>query len=387
MGLLAACQALLLTNSSTLIAVNSLAGLAIASDKRLATLPVTAYVLGSALSTLPASLAMRHIGRRAGFTLGAGLGIVGVLICAVGVAQTSLAILCSGTLLVGVYNAFGLYYRFAAVDVADQFAPGFRERAIALVLAGGIVGGVLGPETSKYTRTLFSTEFAGSYACLALFALVAMILVQQLQIAKPSVAERAQAQRPLLKIARQPAFIVAVMGAAISYGVMNLLMTATPLAMRVCRYPFASAAFVLEWHVIAMYAPGFFSGGLIRRFGVLPIMLAGVAAMMACVGFAISGVSISHFWLALVLLGIGWNFLYVGGTTLLTSTYQASEKAKVQGVNDALVFVAMMISSFSSGAMFSSDGWNKLNLVALPFLTLIAIALAALGLHQRRLAS
>lgn len=381
-GLLATCQALLLTNSATLIAVNALAGLALAPNPVYATLPITSYVLGSALSTIPASLAMRRIGRRAGFTLGGLFCILGSLLCATAMFLHSLALLCLGTMAIGVYNAFGQYYRFAAVDVTDRLDKSFKERAISLVLAGGIVGGIIGPETSKLTKDLLPVAFMGSYAALILFAIASILVVRKLDIPAPTIAERNETQRPLGVIARQPAFIVAVLGAMISFGVMNLLMAATPLAMQVCGFAFNDAAFVLEWHVIGMFAPGFFTGSLIRRFGVLQIMLCGIAIMVLCVAIAMNGVSLPHFWFSLALLGAGWNFIFVGATTLLTEAYAPSEKGKVQGFNDFMVFAAMLTSSFASGAMFASSGWNLLNLLSLPFLA--ALAGAVLWLAWRR---
>jgi predicted MFS family arabinose efflux permease len=383
-GLLAACQALLLTNNVTLIAINALAGFALAADKSLATLPVTAYVLGSALSTIPASLAMKRLGRRLGFTLGGMCGIAGSLLAAYAMWAGSLALLCLATFVSGIYNAFGQYYRFAAADVADAYDKNFKERAISLVLAGGIVGGIVGPETSKLTRNLFPTAFAGCYAALAIFAVLSMLLVQRLRLPDASHAEMHGASRPLWQIMRQPAFVVAVLGGMIGYGVMNLLMVATPLAMQVCSYPYGDVAFILEWHVIGMFLPSFFTGSLIKRFGVLPVMIAGALVMFACIAIALSGVAISNFWFALVLLGIGWNFLYIGGTNLLTTIYAPAEKAKTQGINDFLVYATMMASSFSSGVLVSSSGWHNLNFIAIPFVAVAAFAAMGLALQRRR---
>lgn len=381
-GLLAASQALLLTNSVTLIAINALAGLALASDKSLSTVPVTAYVIGSALSTIPASLVMKRLGRRLGFSLGGLSGILGSLLAAYAMWAGSFALLCCATFICGIYNAFGQYYRFAAADVADAYDKNFKERAISLVLAGGIVGGIVGPETSKLTKNLFPTLFAGTYAVLAVFAILSLLLIQMLKLPDATQAEMHGPARPLREIMRQPAFIVAVLGAMIGYGVMNLLMTATPLAMQVCRYPFQDIAFILEWHVIGMFLPSFFTGGWIKRFGVLPVMLAGAALMLVCIAIALSGIQVANFWFALVLLGVGWNFLYVGGTTLLTTTYAPAEKAKVQGINDFLIFCTMITSSFSSGVLLSSNGWNTLNLMAVPFVIFIGLAVLALRMSR-----
>lgn len=379
-ALLAACQALLLTNGVTLMAINGLAGLALAPDRRMATVPIAAYVVGSALSTLPASFFMKHYGRRAGFTLGSALGMVGAAIGVLAIFMQSFWLLCLGTFFSGIYNAFGQYYRFAAADMAGA---DFKSRAISLTLAGGIIGGVLGPETSKLTRDLLQPQFMASYALLLVFALASLAIVRQLDIPPLSAEEKRESGRPLSAIMLQPAFIVAMLAAAVGYGVMNLLMSATPLAMDICRHSFSDAAFVLEWHVIGMFAPSFFTGSLIKRFGVQNVLLAGAALMFACVFIAMSGVSLMHFWWALVLLGVGWNFLYIGGTTLLTEVCAPAERAKTQGINDFLIFLAMAGSSLASGMVVTGSGWAALNQLALPFLGITTLSTAVLWLRRR----
>jgi MFS family permease len=321
-ALLSACQGLLLTNNSILIATNGLAGYALANDKAFATLPVTAYIVGAALTTMPASLLMRRLGRRAGFALGAVFGIVGALICAYAAFAHDFWLLCAGALVLGIYNATGQYYRFAA---ADSASIDFKSKAISLVLAGGIAGGILGPETSKISKDLFAQAvFAGSYLSLGVFCLLAIGLVSLIDIPPLTLAEQKESGRPLSVIARQPAFIVAVLSAIIGYGVMNLLMVATPLAMMACQHPFSDAAFVIQWHVIAMFAPSFFTGTLIKRYGVINVMLAGVVLNLGCIGVALAGLAVANFWMAMVLLGVGWNFMFVGGTTLLTECHAPS---------------------------------------------------------------
>ncbi len=379
--LLVACQALLYVNNVTLIAVNGLVGLALAPDPVLATLPVTTYIIGSALTTLPASLAMGRFGRRAGFMFGQLMGFVGTTIAALGVFAGSFAVLCAGTFVVGMYNAFAQYLRFAAADVADAYAPALKERAISWVLAGGLAGGILGPEMSKLTREALPTAFAGTYLALAIVALAACLVASRLHIPQRAHEFGSAAARPLARIAAQPAFIVAVLVGAISYGAMNLLMTATPLAMKVCGFGYPQAADVIKWHVIAMFAPGFFTGALLRRFGHLRVMLAGCALMFVTVAVAHDGISYWHFWIALVALGLGWNFMFTGATTLLTSTYAPSEKARVQGINDLVVFLTMITSSAASGALLSATGWTDLNLFSLPAIVLATLAL--LWLHLR----
>ena len=378
--LLACCQALLFTNNVTLIALNGLAGFALADNKVLATLPVTGYVVGAALATFPASLWMKRVGRRNGFLTGTAFGIAGGAIATLGIYLSSFWTLVAGTLVLGAYNAFGQYYRFAAADASPL--P-WKAKAISLVMAGGLVGGIIGPEMSKVTRDLVQPTFLASYASLIGFCLVTMAILAGLRIPDPKGDEAHGASRPLKEIMAQPVFVVAVVVGALGYGVMNLLMTSTPLAMGFCGHPYAAAASVISAHVIAMFGPSFFTGSLIQRFGVLNVMLAGVAAMFACVAIALSGQLVTHFWWSLVLLGVGWNFMYVGGTTLLTEAYRPAEKAKTQGANEILVFCTTATSSFTSGVLVNAAGWNTLHYVALPFLVIAGSAAVWLALRRR----
>jgi len=367
--LLACCQALLLTNSSGLIAMNGLVGFSLVDTKTLATLGATTYVLGSALSTMPMSLWMARVGRRRGFMTGALINIAGCAVAVVALWLGSFPLYCLATAVIGIYNAVGLQYRFAASEVA---APGDRARAISLVLAGGIGGGFLGPAITRWGRDLFPAPFLGSFVLLAVVALVALAVQAQVDVPKPSAAERAGGGRPLMEIVRQPVFFVAAIAAGLGYGLMNLLMTATPLAMDFCSLPYSQAALVISWHVVGMYGPGFVTGTLINRFGVLNVILAGVAVMASGAAIALSGNDLPHFIAALVLVGAGWNFMYTGGTTLLTEAYTPAEKARTQGANDFIVFSVMLFSSFLSGALVSAAGWEIMNLGALPVLVLIA---------------
>ena len=378
--ILALCQGLLLTHGVSMVAVTGLAGRAIAADPGLATLPLTAYVLGGAATTLPAAFFMRRHGRRLGFALGALFGCVGALICALAIMNRSFALLCLGAAVCGGYTAFGQQYRFAAADAA---APTWKSRAISFTLAGGILGGVLGPWASTHTRHLLEPAYLGTYLSLAAIALVALAIVSRLDIPPLTAAERAQSGRPLAAIARQPAYLLAVLAAATGYGVMNLLMTATPLAMDICRHPYADTALVLEWHVIGMFAPSFFTGDLIKRCGVLKVIGAGTALMAVCIAIALAGISVMHFWWALFLLGVGWNFMFIGGTTLLTETYRTEEKAKAQGSNDFIVFAIQGVTSLSSGILISRQGWDTLNAWALPAVALTALATLIYGWKTR----
>ena len=383
--LLVACQALLFTNNVSMIAVNGLAGLALAPNMAMATVPVTSYVIGSALASAPIAKMMKRYGRRIGFSVGTLFGMLGVLTAALGAYHKLFWLLCAGTMLTGVYNACGQLYRFAAAEVAP---PHWKERAISWVLAGGVIGGVVGPNLTKYSIDWMSVTFAGTYATLVIFAVLSLIVIQFVQFPPQTAAEQKSSGRPLGEIMRQPVFMVAAFGAVIGYGVMNLLMTATPIAMvTICRHPFADAALVLEWHVIGMFAPSFFTGHLIRRFGVLNIMFIGAVLMFTCVGVALAGVEVMNFVIALFALGVGWNFLFIGGTTLLTETYRPEEKNKVQGANDFLIFLTMALSSFSSGALITTRGWEQLNYGSLPFIAAVACAILWLAAQRRRVAA
>jgi len=379
-ALLACCQALLLINNAALISMNGLVGYSLVENKAFATLGATTFVLGSALAAMPAALWMAKVGRRRGFMVGSSIAVVGAATCALALYLANFALFCFGTAVIGIYTAFGLQYRFAAAEVA---APEFRAKAISLVLAGGIAGGFLGPQASLWAKDLLPVHFLGSFLVLSAIALVALAVQSQVRVPAPSMEESRGGGRSLGKIARQPVFIVAALSAALGYGIMNLLMTATPLAMSFCSHPFSAAAFVIEWHVVGMYAPGFFTGSLIRRFDALKVIAAGVVLMVACVSVALSGVALWQFWAALVLLGVGWNFMYTGGTTLLIEAYKPAEKAKTQGMNDVIVFAVMSVSSFSSGALVSAAGWEWMNLGALPLLVVVAGAVLWLTLLRR----
>jgi len=379
-ALLAACQAMLFANNSTLFAINGLTGFALAPYPALATLPVTCWVIGGALSTMPASFHMKRVGRQRGLTLGTVWGLVGAIGCSMAVWLQSFWLLCLATMVFGVFNAYGQYYRFAAADTAT---PDYRPTAIALVLAGGLVGGIIGPASSRLTIELLQPKFLAAYIGLLVFVLAATVLLQFIRVPTPSAAERTASGRPLLEIASQPKFIVAVLCAALGYGVMNFLMTSTPIAMQVCGLPYGDAAFVISSHIVGMFAPSFFTGQLMRRFGVLKIMMVGALLNIGTVAIALAGITVAHFWWALVVLGIGWNFLYIGGTTLLTETYRPEERAKAQGAMDQCIFIVMAISSFSSGMTVTSVGWTRVNLFALPLIAIVALALTWFAIHRR----
>jgi MFS family permease len=382
-ALLAACQAMLFSNSSTLASINGLAGMALTTNPALGTLPVTTWVLGGAIATLPASLYMKRAGRTQGLMAGAWTGIAAAMICALAVGLHNFWLLCLGTLIFGASNATGQYYRFAAADVSP---PDYKARAISLVLAGGLVGGIIGPGMSRLSVDAFADRFLGAYLVPVVYCLVTLVLLARTRIPETSAAEQAKGGRTLREIARQPKFFVAVLSGAVGYGVMNLLMTATPIAMGLCGHPFGDAAFVISSHVIAMFAPSLIAGSLIKRFGVLNIILTGAVLNVICVAVALTGIDVAHFWVSLVLLGVGWNFMYIGGTTLLTETYRPEEKAKAQGANDMCIFVMMVISSLTSGMLVTTAGWDRVNLFALPLLAGVGAATLWLAMRRERAA-
>jgi MFS family permease len=379
--LLAAAQGLFMTNNVVFITINGLVGLALAPLGWMATLPVMGYVVGGALSTPLVARAQQRLGRKASFQLGLAVALLSALLCATAVALGNFWWLVAGTVIAGYYSANGQLYRFAAAELA---APAYREKAVSLVLAGGLFGAVLGPNLAVHTRGLTTTPFTGAYLALAVVALASMAVMAFLRFPPvPPRAADASPGRPLSVIARQPVFIVAAVGAALGYGVMNLLMAATPLAMQVCGLPFEDVALVLEWHVIGMFAPGFFTGHLIKRFGVLPIMGTGVLLNLLCIGIALSGVDLHQFLIALFLLGVGWNFLFTGSTTLALKAWRPEEKDRAQAAINFGVFATMAVTSFASGALVTTQGWAWLNVGSLFPVALLGAALLWLARRQR----
>jgi MFS family permease len=375
-------QGLFLTNNVTFIAINGLVGLSLAPHAWMATLPVMAYVVGGALCTGPVAWTQSRFGRKTSFQLGLAVALASVLLCAYAAWIQHFWLMCVATLIAGYYSANGQLYRFTAAELA---APDAREKAVSLVMAGGLIGAVLGPNLAARTRELAALPFVGAYLALAVVAVLAMLLLSTVRFPEvPARKSGAAAGRPLALIARQPIFIVAAGASALSYGVMNLLMAATPLAMQQCGLPFSDAAFVLEWHVIGMFAPGFFTGHLIRRFGALRIMSIGVMLYLVCIATALSGIELHHFTIALFLLGVGWNFLFTGATTLALSAYAPEEKDRAQGAINFLMFAVMALSSFSSGALVSAtQGWNWLNVGSIAPTLLIGAGLLWLALRSR----
>jgi len=370
-ALLALSQAMLITGTSLLLATCALVGMTLTSIKSLATLPLALLFLAQMATTIPASLYMQRVGRRLGFITSAVFGMAGAAIATIGIFKAEFSIFCFGTILIGVFNGFGQYYRFAAAETAPEE---YRSRAISYVLAGGLIAAFAGPNLAKWSRQLLPEEFAGSFAILIGIYLLALGIAFFLRMPEPGAAARATGGRPLGEIARQPAYLVAVASAMVGYGVMNFIMIATPLAMHDYAHPFSDTAFVIQWHVFGMFAPSFFTGQLIRKFGTANIMLVGVVLLGLCVGINFTGIAVIHFWSSLIFLGLGWNFMFVGATTLLTETYFLNEKAKAQALNDFIVFGTVTLTSFSSGAVQNILGWKTINMAVIPFLILIVFA-------------
>jgi MFS family permease len=366
--LLAIAQALFQTASTLVMTIGALAGGQIAAP-RLATVPVAAMFFGTVIMIVPASMWMARSGRRKGFVVGAVLGTLGGLIAAWGIHSKSLLVLSLGTWLIGAYQAFAQFYRFAASEAAPA---SFRSQAIALVLAGGVVAAFLGPALGMLGAPLLEPAYTGSFLILAVSCVVAAGVLMGISDSKVEAIEGTR--RPLRQIVAQPTYLVALFGAATGSGVMVLAMTATPLAMAHHDHGLTASATVIQAHLLGMFVPSFFTGTLLARFGVARIMLAGVVLISAHVALSVSGTGLFSFTSALVLLGVGWNFLYVGGTTLLTSTYLPGERAVAQATNDLVVYVVGLGSALGAGALLAAVGWRQMNLILLPWLLLALIA-------------
>ena len=383
--LLAICQALAQSGSSLTATVAALAGFLIAQDKSLATLPMAFQFLGTMLSTIPASFFMRRFGRRVGFTVGMCFGLAGAGLSVYALFSINFPLLVFGALLLGIHNAFWQYYRFAATDTASEE---YRSRAISYVLAGGVVAAFVGPQLATVSIDLFEpVKFAGGYAAIMAIILVSMCVMQFVQIPRPSAEERSRSGRPLLEIISQPKFVVALMSSMFGYAAMILMMTATPLAMQFCGHGFGDTAFVIQWHMVGMFAPSFFTGHIIKRFGVLNVITVGIILMFGSAAIGFSGIAVTQFWWALFLLGVGWNFMFIGGTTLVVESYRPEERAKVQAFHDFMVFTFVAIASFSSGSIQHLWGWDWINTAMVIPMAVVLLATAWLRLYNRRAAT
>lgn len=380
-GVLAVCQMLYNSGRSLLVATSPLIAYVIAPDKSLSTVPISLAVIGTAAASIPASLLMQRIGRGPGFSIGSAIGVIGGLACIWGINTEDFLIFCAGALLFGFFSGFAQLYRFAAADVAQ---PEFKPRAISLVLTGGLVAAFVGPELAKAGQHVISDKpFMASYMFLTVLTVLSGIVVTAVKIPKLTVAEKQAGGRSIGQIMRQPVFIVATFCAMIGQTVMNLLMTSTPLAMHHAEHMFSSTALVIEWHIFFMYAPGFFTGSIIKRIGVIPVIALGIGIQAVCVMIALSGQEVIHFWAAMALLGLGWNFAFTGSTNLLTEAHTPAERAKTQAATNFIIFSLVAIGSLSSGALMHAFGWTWVNLGALPLLLLSLAAALWLGWRRR----
>jgi len=368
--ILAVCQALMMSGNSLLITATALVGLRIASQPQWATIPFALMFAGVIITTYPASMMMQRVGRKAGFTLGAMLGIIGGIVSAWSITQQSFLWFCVGSILLGSFNAFGQYYRFAAAEAAGDH---FRSRAISYVLAGGVLAAFIGPNLAKLTRELLPVEFSGSYACIALIYCCSLFLIQGLQLKSPDKKTTKGDSISLLDVVCKPHFITAVASGMVGYGVMNLLMTATPMAMIGHGFHFDQTATVIQWHVVGMFAPAIFTGHVIERFGAYPVMIAGTIGLLLSCLTNLSGAAYWQFTTSLILLGIGWNFCFIGATSLLTQ--DAVAKGKVQGLNDLLVFFTVGMTALASGQLHHYLGWRAINLTVIPVILIVMFIL------------
>jgi MFS family permease len=379
--LLTALHALFQTTGVVIITAGGLAGHLLAADKSLATLPISAWLIGTTLTTIPASLFMGRYGRRAGFALGTLFGAISGALAVVSLVNGWFWLFCFAHVFNGAYQGFAQFYRFAA---ADAVSPAFRSRAISYVLLGPALAAIVGPHLVAYTKDFAASgAFVASYAALVVLSLLATVLVAFIDVPKPVEQKGDLPARPLSVVVLQPKFLVAVLTAAVGGSVMTLAMTATPLAMQTHHHGIGETAFVIQWHVLGMFLPSFFTGNLIARFGAPRIMLAGIVLLLGHVAVALSGVEFLHFASALILLGVGWNFTYLGGTNLLTETYRPSEKSWAQGINDFTIFTTVVIASFASGALLHLFGWVGVNLLALPVLLAAGTMLLIYLVRQR----
>jgi MFS family permease len=378
---LAAAQALTGANSAVIFATGSIVGATLAPDVSFATVPISMYVLGLAAGTLPTGAISRAYGRRVAFIIGTGCGVLTGLIGSLAILHGAFWLFCCATFLGGLYGAVAQSYRFAAADGASA---AYRPKALSWVMAGGVFAGVLGPQLVQWTMDIWSPYlFAFSFVAQAVVALVAMFILSGVDAPKPAPADL-HGGRPLFEIARQPRFIAAALCGIIAYPMMNLVMTSAPLAMKMCGLTVSDSNFAIQWHIVAMYGPSFFTGSLIARFGAPAIVAFGLVLEAAAATIGLSGITAMHFWMTLVVLGVGWNFGFVGASALVLETHRPQERNKVQAFNDFLVFGMMAIGSFSSGQLLANYGWSAVNLVVYPPVVLGLVVLAFTSFAKRR---
>jgi len=380
---LAAAQALTGANSAVIFATGSIVGALLAPEVSLATVPISMYVAGLAAGTLPTGVISRAYGRRVAFIIGTGCGTLTGLLGAFAILHASFPLFCCATFLGGLYGSVSQSYRFAAADGASA---AFRPKAVSWVMAGGVFAGVLGPQLVQWTMDLWQPYlFAFSFVVQAGVALIAMAVLAGVDAPKPAPSDL-HGGRPLFEIVRQPRFIAAALCGVIAYPVMNLVMTSAPLAMKMCGLSLSDSNFGIQWHIVAMYGPSFFTGALIARFGAPRIVALGLAFEAAGAVIGLSGITSMHFWGTLIVLGIGWNFAFVGASALVLETHRPQERNKVQAFNDFLVFGMMAVGSFSSGQLLANFGWSAVNMVVFPPVVLGLVVLTMVSLAKRRTA-
>ena len=379
--ILAFCQSMSMSGASLMITTAALVGLELAEDKSLSTLPLAVQFIAVMLTSIPASALMNKVGRKAGFLFATLFGLSGAALATWSIMQHEFWWFIAGVSLLGIFNGFANYYRFAAADAVDVK---HKSRAISYVLAGGVAAAVIGPNLANYTRDSFEgMVFAASYASLMVLYIMSVtaLMFLKLPIAGNHIEENLP-QRKLIEILKQPACFVAIICGMLGYGVMSFVMTATPLAMNHNSHSFSDTSFVIQWHVLAMFAPSFFTGSIIRKAGELKVMLSGVLLGIGCVFINLSGSTIIHFWMALVCLGLSWNFLFVGATSLLTQTYSRSERFKVQATNDFIIFSVVAFASLSAGYLQFHFGWVSVNIGVLPLLAIALLSIIFLMINK-----
>ena len=380
--LLILCQGIFLTNNITFVAINGLVGLSLTNITWMATLPIMGYVVGGALSFGLVARTQKKYGRQKSFQLGLLVAVLSSLICGYAAYSKNFWLLTFGTFVAGYYSANGQLYRFAAAELTHI---SLRDKAISWVLAGGILGAVAGPNLAALTKDSFDTPFLGAYLTLTVAGILGLIVMNFIHFPdEVAVKKSLPAGRSTMELLRQPVFLIAAISSALGYGVMNLLMAATPLAMKVCGLPFSDAALVLQWHVIGMFAPGFFTGSLIQKFGTYRIMILGIVLNFVCILVTLSGVEVYQFLISSFILGVGWNFLFTGATSLAMTAYRPEEKDKAQGIINFFIFATMAITSFSSGALVTTSGWDILNIASLFPVILMGVALIWLRHKQNQ---
>ncbi|WP_029659748.1 MULTISPECIES: MFS transporter [unclassified Afipia] len=381
---LAVAQALTGANAAVVFATGSIVGATLAPSMSLATLPLSIYMLGLAAGTLPTGMISQAYGRPAAFIAGTACGALCGLLAAIAILQSSFALFCFATFLGGVYGAVSQSYRFAATDSASA---AYRPKAISWVMAGGVFAGVLGPQLVQWTMDLWPPYlFAVSFLVQAVVALIAMAVLAGVNAPKP-VAAQITGGRPLTEIIKQPRFIAAVICGAVSYTGMNFLMTSAPLAMKFCGLSLSDSNFGIQWHIVAMFGPSFFTGHLIARFGAAKVAAVGLILEAIAAVIGLSGITAMHFWAGLFVVGVGWNFSFVGASALIVETHGPQEGKKVQAFNDFIVFGLVAIGSFSSGQLLASHGWSMVNIVVFPAVALALTSLVLAALTQRRVAA